>query len=136
MRLVRDAVLVAGLVFSAVAAAADFDGTVSLTCTPSAGLDCPADKGKCGKFERDPDAKGPPYVRIDFANKTVKTPNLTIPLPIQNSATNDEQLILQGTDSKYAWSAIVNRQGGGLTIAIAARKGAYVFFGKCKADSG
>jgi hypothetical protein len=57
-------------------------------------------------------------------------------LPIQNSATNDEQLILQGTDSKYAWSAIVNRQGGGLTIAIAARNGAYVFFGKCKADSG
>jgi hypothetical protein len=69
MRLARDTVLLAGLVFSAVAAAADFDGTVSLTCTPSAGLDCPADKGKCGKFERDPDANGPPYVRIDFATR-------------------------------------------------------------------
>jgi hypothetical protein len=35
---------------------------------------------------------------IDVANKTIKTPYRTESLPIQNSAVNNEQLILRGTD--------------------------------------
>ena len=74
-------------------------------------------------------------MRIDFANKTVKTPYRTDLLPIQNSASNAEQLIMQGTDLKFAWSAIVNRKTGAMNLAIADRTGAYVIFGQCKVAS-
>jgi hypothetical protein len=70
---------------------------------------------------------------IDFAGKTIKTPYRTTLLPIQNSAMNDEQLILQGTDLKFAWSAVVLRKTGKLTLTVADRVGAYVIFGQCKA---
>jgi len=133
MELARSAFVALGLSLSAVVAAADFDGTQSLTCTPKLTQDCKADKG-CGKFVPDPSEKGKPYtIQIDFANKTVTTPYRTIPLPIQNSATNDEQLIIQGTDMKYAWTAIVNRATGAATITVAARVGAFVSFAQCKA---
>jgi hypothetical protein len=51
---------------------------------------------------------------------------------IANSAMNNEQLQLQGTSEKFAWSAIVNRSSGKLTVTIADRMGAYVIFGQCK----
>jgi len=54
-------------------------------------------------------------------------------LSIANSAINNEQLQLQGTADKFAWSAVVNRSTGKLTVTIADRVGAYVIFGQCKA---
>jgi hypothetical protein len=74
-------------------------------------------------------------MRIDFANKTIKTPYRTELLPIQNSAINDEQLVMQGTDLKFAWSAIVKRKTGAVTLAVVDRVGAYVIFGQCKVAS-
>ena len=133
MKSVRVMLLAAGLAFSAAAVAADFDGSVPLTCTPSSGRDC---KPTAGCTALKSQAKGPVQVRIDFANKTIKTPYRTQLLPIQNSATNDEQLVMQGTDLKFAWSAIVNRKTGALTITVADRIGAYVIFGQCTADGG
>jgi len=134
MKLARDAVLAAGLAFSAVAAAAEFDGTVPLTCTPTVGQNCTPEPGKCEKLKPEsPPPKGGLKMQIDFANKTIKTPYRTNLLPIQNSAVNDEQLILQGTDLKFAWSAVVLRKNGALTLTVADRVGAYVIFGKCKA---
>jgi len=133
MRLTRESFLVMGLVFSAAAAAADFDGSAPLTCTPSRGLNCSPDQG-CSKLK--PESPPPPgglKMDIDFAGKTIKTPYQTNLLPIQNSAMNDEQLILQGTNLKFAWSAVVLRKTGKLTLTIADRVGAYVIFGQCKA---
>ena len=72
-------------------------------------------------------------VLIDPPGKTVKSPYRTDLLPIANSAINNEQLQLQGTSEKFAWSAVVNRGTGKLTITIADRMGAYVIFGQCKA---
>jgi hypothetical protein len=69
---------------------------------------------------------------IDPPNKTVKTPYRTELLPIASSALNNEQLQLQGTAEKFAWSAVVNRQTGKVTIRIAHWIGAYVLFGQCK----
>lgn len=130
MKLARVAALSIGLTCSAAALAADFDGSVPLTCTPSAGHDCVPGSEQCSKLKRE--SKGPVEVRVDFANKTIKTPYRTNLLPIQNSATNDEQLVMQGTDLKFAWSAIVNRKTGAITISVADRVGAYVIFGQCK----
>ncbi|MBV8307492.1 MAG: hypothetical protein JO274_08440 [Gammaproteobacteria bacterium] len=53
-------------------------------------------------------------------------------LSITNSALNDEQLQLQGTAEKFAWSAIVRRHTGKITVTIADRLGAYVIFGDCQ----
>jgi len=53
-----------------------------------------------------------------------RTPYRTDLLPIANSAINNEQLQLQGTSEKFAWSAIINRSSGKLTVTIADRMGA------------
>jgi hypothetical protein len=104
-----------GLVLSAAVGAADFDGSEPLTCLVR---NCKLSAG-C-------------VMTIDPPNKTVKTPYRTELLPIANSALNNEQLQLQGTAEKFAWSAVVNRQTGKVTITIAHRVGAYVLFGQCK----
>jgi hypothetical protein len=134
MNIVRGIVLCVGLGFTAVAGAVDFDGSAPLTCLGLAGHDCDPAKTQCGKLE--PQTKVTPEMTIDLANKSIKTPYRTALLPIQNSVLNDTQLELQGTDLKFAWSAIVNRKTGKVTITIADRVGAYVIFGQCKVAGG
>jgi hypothetical protein len=126
-------VLGLGLAFSAVAMAADFDGTAPLTCTGVAGYSCEPGKA-CSKVK--PESDTAPVVKIDPGNKTIKTPYRTDLLPIANSALNNEQLQLQGTSEKFAWSAVVNRKTGKVTVTIADRVGAYVIFGQCKVSDG
>ena len=118
-----------GVIVSAAAGAADFDGSTALSCTGVSGYSCDPAKA-CSKVK--PESNIAPVVLIDPTNKTVKTPYRTDLLPIANSATNNEQLQFQGTSEKFAWSAIVNRNTGKLTITIADRMGAYVIFGQCK----
>jgi hypothetical protein len=101
-----------------------------MTCTGLAGHDCDPAKAQCSKLV--PETKVTPEMTIDLAGKSIKTPYRTALLPIQNTVLNEEQLELQGTDLKFAWSAVVNRKTGKLTVTIADRKGAYVIFGQCK----
>ena len=129
----RYLILGVGILISSVAGAADLDGSAPLTCTGLAGYSCDPAKA-CSKVK--PESNAPPVVTIDPTNKTVKTPYRTDLLPIANSATNNEQLQLQGTAEKFAWSAIVNRQTGKVTVTIADRVGAYVIFGQCKVSGG
>ena len=133
MKNTRRLVLGLGLAFSAAAGAADFDGTAPLTCTGVAGYSCEPGKA-CSKVK--PESDTAPVVRIDPGNKTIKTPYRTDLLPIANSAVNNEQLQLQGTSEKFAWSAVVNRKTGKVTVTIADRMGAYVIFGQCKVSDG
>lgn len=130
MKIRRGPILGLGLVFSTLAMAADFDGTTPMACLALAGHDCNPDKAQCGKLKAEGNTK--PEVTIDVANKTVKSPYRTDLLPIQNSVLNDEQLELQGTSDKFAWSAIVKRKTGKMTLTVADRMGAYVIFGQCK----
>src|SRR5215469_15261909 len=133
MRNTSRLVLGSGLAFAAVAAAADFDGTAPLSCTGLEGYSCESGKA-CSKVK--PESKTPPVIAIDPGNKTVKTPYRTDLLPIANSALNNEQLQLQGTSEKFAWSAVVKRKTGQVTLTIADRTGAYVIFGQCKLAGG
>jgi hypothetical protein len=135
MKMTRQAVLLMiGAGLSAVASSTPFDGSEPLTCTPSTGHDCTPGEAQCGKLT--PQMPGPIEMRIDFANKTIKTPYRKDLLPILNSSINDEQLLMQGADVKFAWSAIVKRKNGELTLTIADRVGAYVIFGQCKVAGG
>jgi hypothetical protein len=113
---------------------ADIDGSVSLSCTGVSGLSCDPARAQCSKVKPENDVA--PVVLIDPVKKTVKTPYRTELLPIMNSVTNNEQLQLQGTAEKFAWSAVVNRKTGKVTVTIADRVGAYVIFGQCKAAGG
>lgn len=122
-----------GVMVSAAAGAADFDGSTALSCTGVSGYSCDPAKA-CSKVK--PESNTAPVVLIDPPNKTVKTPYRTDLLPIANSATNNEQLQFQGTSEKFAWSAIVNRNTGKITLTIADRMGAYVIFGQCKVAGG
>lgn len=119
-----------GVIVSAAAGAAEFDGSAPLSCTGVSAYSCEPGKA-CSKVK--PESNTAPVVLIDLPNKTVKSPFRTDLLPIANSAINNEQLQLQGTSEKFAWSAVVNRGTGKLTITIADRMGAYVIFGQCKA---
>jgi len=127
---VRRLILGLGVILSAAAAAADLDGSTALSCTGVSGYSCEPDKA-CSKVK--PESNAPRVLLIDAPNKTVKTPFRTDLLPIANSTTNNEQLQFQGTSEKFAWSAIVNRNTGKVTLTIADRVGAYVIFGQCKA---
>jgi len=134
MKVVRGSVLLFGLLSSAIAAAADFDGSVPLKCLGLAGHDCDPAKPQCSILK--PELKVTPEITIDLANKSIKSPYRTNLLPIHNTVLNEEQLELQGTDLKFAWSAIVNRKTGKITITVADRIGAYVIFGQCKLAEG
>ena len=118
-----------GLACSASVWAADFNGSQSLTCTPSAAYSCEPGKA-CSRVK--PESNPPRAMTIDAAAKSVRAPYRTELLPIANSVLNDEQLQLQGTAEKFAWSAIVHRRTGKVTVTIADRLGAYVIFGDCK----
>ena len=118
------------LLSSAVAVAADIDGTSPLTCTDPVGYSCEPGKAQCSKVE--PETNIEPHIFIDPANRTVKTPYRADLLPIANSVLNDEQLQLQGTANRFAWSAVINRKTGNVTVTIGDRLGAYVIFGRCK----
>jgi hypothetical protein len=117
------------LISSAAVGAADFNGSAPLTCTPSAAYSCEPGKA-CSKVK--PESDPPRVMTIDARGKTVRAPYRSELLPIANSALNNEQLQLQGTAEKFAWSAIVQRRTGKLTITIADPLGAYVIFGDCQ----
>jgi hypothetical protein len=135
MRIARIAAVTLGVAYCAAAAAADLDGSQPLTCAGLAGYSCEPGAA-CSKLKPEAGSKIKPEMHIDFAGKTVKTPYRTSLLPIQNSAVNEEQLQMQGTDLKFAWSAVVNRKTGKVTVTVADRVGAYVIFGECKASTG
>jgi hypothetical protein len=118
-----------GLVFSATVGAADFNGSAPLTCTPVAAYSCEPGKA-CSRVE--PESDPPRVMTIDVTHKSVEAPYRAELLPIANSVLNNEQLQLQGTADKFAWSAIVRRETGKVTITISDRLGAYVIFGQCK----
>jgi hypothetical protein len=126
-------ILLSSLATAAVAAE-EFDGTKPLTCAAESGHDCLPAQGACKPLKAEP---GKDYsVRIDIASMTVDAPNRRHEsLPIQSFSNNNKALTLQGTMLDTVWSAAIFRQTGKITLAIADREGAYVFFGQCKVDT-
>jgi hypothetical protein len=116
--------------FAAVAAAADFDGSVPLVCTAEQANDCMPTAKTCGLVK--PETSVAPVFGIDFAKKEVRSPYRTDLLHVLHTTTNADSLVLQGADKLFAWSALIDRKTGALTVSIADSKGAYVAFGHCK----
>jgi hypothetical protein len=114
----------------ATVAAAGIDGSVPLTCTVSQHNDCPRANAACEAIK--PESNSALTVGIDFAKKQIRSPYRKALLAVQHTATNTDSLVLQGGDLFLAWSALVDKKTGALTISIADKEGAYVYFGTCK----
>ncbi len=113
-----------------VATAADFDGSVPLTCTVEKGHDCLPTQTACGPLKSETDIA--PVYHIDFAKKEVRSPFRASLLKVQNATTNKDSLVLQGAELTGAWSAFIDHKTGALTVALVDSQGAYVAFGQCK----
>jgi hypothetical protein len=121
------------LALAVTARAGDFDGNTPLDCKVEQGRDCLPTEKVCGPLKQEMDK--PPVVNVDFAKREVRSPYRTELLHVTHSTTNAESLVLQGADSLFAWSALINKTTGAMTISIADRKGAYVVFAQCKAQA-
>lgn len=130
MRVLRHVSLVLALSLATAAVAEEFDGSVPLSCEATKGHDCLPEKNQCSRLKPEGDAA--PVFGIDFTNKTVRSPFRTALLPVTTTLSTDHALILQGAE-KVAWSALINRKTGVMTISVADRNGAYVVFAQCKA---
>jgi hypothetical protein len=128
---VRKVLVLLAVAASTGAVAQEFDGSAPLSCKVTGGFDCLPGQASCGPIK--PELKIEPVYTINFASKEVHSPYRTALLKIAHSTTNAESLVLQGADAASAWSAIIKKAGGDLTITVADRKGAYVAFGQCKA---
>jgi len=118
------------LLTSAAAAAEPVDGTKPLSCLVTTGRDCLPSDSDCKLLQ--PERGQPPVIDIDFVKKEVRSPFRTALLHVTHSTVTSESFILQGADLLFAWSALIKKQSGALTIAITDREGAYVVFGTCK----
>lgn len=106
------------------------DGTQPLSCTAITGRDCLPSHSDCQLMQ--PEKNQAPVIAIDFAKKEVRSPFRTALLNVTHTTVTSESLVLQGADLLFAWSALIKKKGGALTIAITDREGAYVIFGTCK----
>jgi hypothetical protein len=101
-----------------------------LQCAVDKGHDCLPGASECTRLKPETDIA--PIFGIDVAKKEIRSPFRTALLPILHTTTNQESLVLQGADLQFAWSALINKKTGALTVTIADRKGAYVAFGQCE----
>lgn len=116
---------------SVAASAAAIDGSAPLECAAERGHDCLPDKPECSKLKRESDIE--PVFHIDFAKREVRSPFRTDLLHVTHSTDTEESLILQGGEERgFAWSAIIKKKNGALTVSIADREGACVVFGTCR----
>ena len=129
MRTLQPVSIVLALAMAAVAGAADFDGSVPLTCKAEKGHDCLPTEATCKILK--PETNIDPVYAVDFARKEIRSPFRTALLKVQNTTTNKDSIVLQGTDLTAAWSALIDRKTGALTIALGDSQGAYVVFGQC-----
>lgn len=112
-------------------AAGPIDGSQPLSCAVANGHDCLPSQSDCKLLT--PEKYKTPIIDVDFAKKEVRSPFRTALLKVTHSNVTSESLVLQGADLLFAWTALIKKQSGAITIAITDREGAYVIFGTCRA---
>ena len=124
------AAAILALVVGAAASPSAFDGSRPLLCRADRGHDCTPGAYDCKVLQPQPDK--PALFHIDFAKKEIRSPFRTTVLTVTHTTDNSESLVLQGADLLLAWSALINKSTGALTVSIADRQGSYVVFARCK----
>ncbi len=127
MKNIRNPVLLSLSLLAVPALAADFDGSKPLLCATQSALDCArGDDCAAGLPE---EIGAPSFMRIDLAKKSVIGPQTTTEILLQEKS--DKQLMLQGRESGFGWTIVVDQPSGELTVTLTNRNGAYVLYGAC-----
>ena len=109
--------------------AADFDGSKPLICATVDAHAC--DPGETC-LRGLPEFVGmPQFMRMDFAGQTISGPKRTTPIRFIDKG--PDQLLLQGTELGYAWTIVIDKEDGSMTVSLLNRDEAYVVFGNCTA---
>ena len=118
----------AALLCAATAASgADFDGSKRLICATVDAHAC--DPGETCLRGLPDDIGVPRFMRIDFAEKTIAGPKRTTQIRyLDNSA---DQILMQGTELGYAWTVVIDKADGTLSMTLLNRDDAYTVFGYC-----
>jgi hypothetical protein len=106
---------------------ADFDGSKPLLCATVDAHDC--DVGEICLRALPAALGAPQFLHIDFAKKTVTGPQRTT--PIRFMETGQSQILLQGTELGFAWTIVLDRMDGAMTVTLVNREDALVLFGAC-----
>ncbi len=119
------------LALSQAAVADNFDGSKELLCAINHAQACTPD-GTC-EFAT-ADAIGfPPFIEIEFDEKQISD---TIDgdgertTPIDRQKLTDNELVLQG-EQRLAWSIVISRETGKMTVAASGDGEGFVLFGAC-----
>ena len=114
--------------FSTTAAfSADFDGSKRLICATVDAHAC--DPGETCLRGLPDDIGVPRFMRIDFAEKTIAGPKRTTQIRyLDNSA---DQILMQGTELGYAWTVVIDKTDGTLSMTLVNRDDAFTVFGYC-----
>jgi hypothetical protein len=132
MTRLRRTALVAGLAsallgLTTMVFGADFDGSRRLICAT-------VDAHACGPGEAClrglPDDIGAPrFMRVDFAEKTIAGPKRTT--QIRYIDTSGGQILMQGTELGYAWTIVLDKADGSMSMTLVNREDTFVVFGYC-----
>ena len=121
------------LALSQAAVADNFDGSKELLCAVNHAQACTPD-GTC-EFAT-ADAIGlPPFIEIEFDEKQISD---TVDgdgertTTIERQKLTDTQLVLQG-EQRLAWSIVISRETGKMTVAASGNGEGFVLFGACTA---
>jgi hypothetical protein len=107
--------------------AGDFDGSKPLICATIDAMDCVPGQD-CTKG-RAADMGAPPFMRVNFANKTIGGVKRTT--PILSMEKSDNQILFQGKELEFGWTLALDQESGGFSATLVNREGAFVLFGSC-----
>jgi hypothetical protein len=117
----------AALLCSTAVFGADFDGSKRLICATVDAHAC--DPGEACLRGLPDDIGVPRFMRIDFAAKTIAGPKRTT--QIRYMDTGADQILMQGTELGYAWTVVLDKMDGAMSITLVSRDDAFTVFGYC-----
>ena len=130
IRLRRTALVTASaalLCATTAALGADFDGSRRLICATVDAHAC--DPGETCLHGLPDDIGVPRFMRIDFAAKTIAGPKRTT--QIRYMDTSADQILMQGTELGYAWTVVLDKTDGAMSLTLVSRDDAFTAFGYC-----
>jgi len=107
--------------------ASDFDASKPLLCASVTAVDCVPDR-ECTSGTPS-EIGAPPFMRLDFAKKTVIGPNRTS--AIQSVDDSEGQVVLRGSELGYAWVISIDQMDGRMVATLTNVNGVFAVFGAC-----
>ena len=106
---------------------ADFDGSRRLICATVDAHAC--DPGEVCLRGLPDDLGLPRFMRIDLGEKTIAGPKRTTQIRfIDNGA---DQILMQGTELGYAWTVVLDKTDGSMSMTLVNRDDTFTVFGYC-----